>query len=94
MIRYIMELREDTKEQSGYRTFANRRSLRLRNFDYRHERVYHIVWGTAGRSLLLRDDLAEAVVAVLHERADKMSMKLLAYWRDAGSRACVADARQ
>ena len=63
-----------------YKTFAKRRSLRLRGFDYRTPHTYHLTWGTARRKPLLTDpDLTKRLIEILKQEAKGYGMLLYAY---------------
>jgi putative transposase len=63
-----------------YRTFGRRRSLRLRGFDYRQSRAYHLTWGTYRRKqLLAAPPLARGVMDLVKEEAVRTRMTLFAY---------------
>ena len=67
-------------EQTPYKTFGKRRSLRLANHDYRESRAYHVTWGTyKRRTLLALEPLASEVLRVLEEEAIRTKADLYAY---------------
>jgi putative transposase len=68
------------EERFRYKTFGKRRSLRLRGFDYRESRAYHLMWGThRRRALLAAGSLAREVVDLLKQEAVRAEMVLFAY---------------
>ena len=65
---------------SGYKTYGKRRSLRLRGFDYRTPRPYHLTWGTVHRKAVLNNrGLVVSLIENLEAEANDAGMLVYAY---------------
>lgn len=63
-----------------YKTYGGRRSLRLRDFDYRTPYIYHVTWATAGRRpVLAACSLTVRLIGILKEEATNTGVRLYAY---------------
>lgn len=67
-------------EQTPYKTFGKRRSLRIPGCDYSESRAYHITWGTYHRRELLGSEgLSAEVCRILEEEAVRTLTDLYAF---------------
>ena len=67
-------------ESRLYKTYGRRRSLRLRDVDYRTPYTYHVTWGTADRRPILCDgSLSMRLIDVLKEKTRNTGMQIYAY---------------
>ena len=65
---------------SGYKTYGKRRSLRLRGFDYRTPRPYHLTWGTVHRKAALNNrELVVSLIESLEAEANDAGILVYAY---------------
>ena len=65
---------------SGYKTYRKRRSLRLRGFDYRTPRPYHLTWGTVHRKAALNNrELVVSLIESLEAEANDAGILVYAY---------------
>jgi len=72
---------KDVKDRiRDYRTYGNRRSLRLPDLDYADPRAYHLTWGTFNRETTLSNPkLAMALIDELELEASNGNILVYAY---------------